>query len=94
MLLVPHAGPTFKFRKIPGYWTSNLSECELKPKNCRVGDRFELHFDFVQRQATAFCNGVKLGFITEELPRDIFAAVSLSNEGDSVEITKFKVVEL
>ena len=59
---------------------------------CRVGDRFELQFNFAAQQATAFYNDRRLGLIDDALPRTLYPALTLEHAGDSVEITKFKVI--
>merc|ERR1712013_419054 len=70
---------------------TDLDDIGHQPKDCKVGDRFEIEFDFVGKQAIAFYNGQRLGLITNELPDSVYPSLCLAFIGEKVETTKFEI---
>ena len=70
---------------------ATLDDIGHKARDCKAGDRFEIQFDFVAKQATAFYNGRCLGLIADALPANVYSALSLYYKGDSLETTKFNI---
>merc|ERR1712137_855598 len=83
-----------RFTKYTNSLSTALSDIGHKPKDCAVGDRFAIAFDFVAKRATAFYNGQRLGLITDALPTNVYPALSMCNEGESVETTAFEITYL
>ena len=59
-------------------------------KNYGVGDRFELRFNFPDKNCNVYCNGERVGFLTENLPENIYPAMSFSGK-HVFETTKWNV---
>ena len=81
-----------EFRKFVNGPNDKLDAIGHKPNECRTGDRFKVHFDFVARRATAFYNDQRLGLIADALPQKLYLALSLCFKGESVEMTKLEVI--
>jgi len=80
-----------KFRGYTNGTQTDLDDIGHQPKDCKVGDRFEIEFDFVGKQAIAFYNGQRLGLITNELPENVYPSLCLAFIGEKVETTKFEI---
>ena len=81
-----------RFKKYTNDSSTELDDIGHKPKDCKVGDRFEIQFDFVAKQATAFYNGRRLGLIADALPANVYPALSPHDSEQSLETTKFDII--
>ncbi len=61
-----------------------------KAKDCRVGDRFALRFNFENHECCGFYNDQKIGVLTEDLPERICPALSSATK-HAFETTKWEV---
>ena len=62
-------------------------------KNCKVGDRMELRFDFQSKCCDLYYNGEKVGLLTDKLPNALYPAITLHSyaKPQSVETTKWVI---
>ena len=83
-----------RFKKYTNSLYTDLCDIGHSAKQCKPGDRFEIRFDFVAKQATAFYNERRLGLIAEALPDTVYPALSMDTwSGEqSVECTKFEIM--
>eukprot|EP01084_Bolivina_argentea_P297191 511957_1 len=69
-------------------WAKNYDK--WRTENIKVGDTFEFAFNFNTRQCTIHYNDQMVGLLCDNLPSEIYPAITISNT-NSLETTKWQV---